>query len=224
MAKNNTFCIIGLNTFGESLANQLTELGCPVMVIDSNEEKINKVNNKYNKAVQADATNIAALRALGVQDLDTVIVSIPEFETSVYVCTNLKDLHIPNIIVYAKSNIQIKILRNIGVNTVITPELHSAKSLSLQLSSEIDVQDTFVGDGYSLIKLFVNKFEDGINLQDVYEKFEYIDIFSIRRGNRTLLANTINKIEMGDILFIICDSNSINKVISFFYRNLEDSN
>lgn len=222
MAKNNTFCIIGLNTFGESLANQLTDLGCSVMVIDVNEEIINRVNNKYNKAVQADATNITALRALAIQDLNTVIVSIPDFETSIYVCTNLKDLHVPNIIVYAKSNIQTKILRNIGVNSVITPEIHSAKNLSLQLSSDIDIQDTFVGDGYSLIKLFVNKYEEGITISEVYEKLEYIDIFCIRRGNRTLFTNTINRIEIGDILFIACESNSIEKVISFFYKNLDE--
>lgn len=221
MARDNTFCIIGINTFGESLANQLNDLGANVVVIDKDEDVIKRLNNKFDTAIAADATNIAALKSIGVQDINTVIVSISDFETSIYVCSNLKDLHVPNVIVYAKSSMQTKILRNIGVNSVITPEIHSAKSLSLQLFSQTDIQDTFIGNGYSLVKVFVNRYNNGIFINEVSKKLPYISLFCIKRGNRIIFPSALNKIEMGDILFIACESKWLPSVVRFFYVSSE---
>ena len=113
MTKKKTFCIIGMSTFGLSIAKQLTDLGFNVIVIDKDDAVINRLNNKFDTAVAADATNINALKSLAIQDLDTVVVAIRDFEVSIYVCTNLKELNVPNIIAYAKGSVQMKILKTL---------------------------------------------------------------------------------------------------------------
>ncbi len=222
MTRNNTFCIIGMSTFGLSLAKQFSKLGSEVIVIDKDQEVTNRLNNKFDTAVTADATNIEALKSLAVQDMNTVIVAVREFETSIYICTNLRELKVPNIIAYAKSNIQMKILKNLGVSTVITPEINSANSLALQLSNHIDVQDDFIGAGFSLIKVFMNKYEEGILMTEINNKLDFIDIFSVKRGNRIISARMVQKVEMGDILYIACESKKIPTILQFFYKNLEN--
>ena len=222
MTKKKTFCIIGMSTFGLSIAKQLTDLGFNVIVIDKDDAVINRLNNKFDTAVAADATNINALKSLAIQDLDTVVVAIRDFEVSIYVCTNLKELNVPNIIAYAKGSVQMKILKNIGATSVITPEINSATALSLNLSSEIDIQDSFVGEGYSLIKVFVNKFDDGISMQKVRNDFDFIDIFCIKRGNRILFGNNVQKIEIGDLLYIACESKRISNIVQYFYKAMEE--
>lgn len=222
MTKKKTFCIIGMSTFGLSIAKQLTDLGFNVIVIDKDDAVINRLNNKFDTAVAADATNINALKSLAIQDLDTVVVAIRDFEVSIYVCTNLKELNVPNIIAYAKGSVQMKILKNIGATSVITPEINSATALSLNLSSQIDIQDSFVGEGYSLIKVFVNKFDDGISMQKVRSDFDFIDIFCIKRGNRILFGNNVQKIEIGDLLYIACESKRISNIVQYFYKAVEE--
>ena len=221
MNKKKTFCIIGMGTFGLSVAKQLTDLKFDVMVIDKNYDIINSLNNKFNTAVAADATSINALKSLGIENLDTVVVAIRDFETSIYVCTNLKELNIPNIITYAKSSVQMKILKNIGATSVITPEINSAITLSLNLSSSIDIQDSFIGEGYTLIKVFMNKFDEGISIKKVYTDFDFIDIFCIKRGNRILFGNNVQKIEIGDLLYIACESKNISNIVQYFYKTIE---
>ncbi|MBR4486571.1 TrkA family potassium uptake protein [bacterium] len=221
MNKKKTFCIIGMGTFGLSVAKQLTDLKFDVMVIDKNYDIINSLNNKFNTAVAADATSINALKSLGIENLDTVVVAIRDFETSIYVCTNLKELNIPNIITYAKSSVQMKILKNIGATSVITPEINSAITLSLNLSSSIDIQDSFVGEGYTLIKVFMNKFDEGISIKKIYTDFDFIDIFCIKRGNRILFGNNVQKIEIGDLLYIACESKNIPNIVQYFYKTIE---
>ena len=72
------FCVIGCGRFGETVANKLTELGYEVMVVDTNEEKIQNISNDVTYAVQADATDENSLKSIGVRNFDVVIISIGE--------------------------------------------------------------------------------------------------------------------------------------------------
>lgn len=217
MSRNNLICVIGMNTFGLAVANNLKNLGKSVMVIDENDSTINKLNNQFETTVCADATDVNALRSLGVQDLDIVIVAVRSFETSVYICNNLHELKVPNIYAYANSSVQSRILVSIGVTNVITPEIDSAQILASQLASHTDVNDTFIGSNYSLIKVFVNKV-NSMSIEEVYDKLPFVQIIGLKRGNRIILATILQKVQMGDILYAACESTLIPQLMSFFYK------
>ena len=217
MSRNNLICVIGMNTFGLALANNLKNLGKLVMVIDEDDNIINKLNNQFETAVCADATDINALRSLGVQDLDIVIVAVRSFETSVYVCNNLHELKVANIYAYARSSVQSRILVSIGVTNVITPEIDSAQILGTQLASHTDINDTFIGNNYSLIKVFVNKI-NSMSIEEVKDKLPFVQIIGLKRGNRIILAKILQKVQMGDIVYAVCESALIPQLMSFFYK------
>lgn len=217
MSNNNLICIIGMNTFGLALANNLKNLNKLVMVIDEDESIINKLNNQFESVICADATDINTLKSLGIQGLDTVIVAIKSFETSVYVCNNLHDLKIANIYAYANSSVQRRILVSIGATNVITPEIDSAQILASQLASHTDVNDSFIGSNYSLVKVFVNKI-NSMSVDEVKDKLPFVQLIGVKRGNRIILSTILQKIQMGDILYMACESSILPQLMNFFYK------
>ena len=60
------FGVLGLGRFGESLAVTLSELGAEVIVVDKSEEKIQNIANQVTYAVQADVSDLNALKLIGL--------------------------------------------------------------------------------------------------------------------------------------------------------------
>ncbi|WP_242945830.1 NAD-binding protein [Eubacterium limosum] len=68
--KEKQFAILGLGRFGEALAITLSELGSNVIVVDKNEEKVQNIANYVTYAVQADVSDINALKSIGLKNVD----------------------------------------------------------------------------------------------------------------------------------------------------------
>jgi trk system potassium uptake protein TrkA len=56
MAKKQ-FGVIGLGTFGSSIARELFKKDVQVLAIDINEEIVNKISDSVTQAIVADATD-----------------------------------------------------------------------------------------------------------------------------------------------------------------------
>ena len=85
--------IIGLGTFGTSVARHLAKLGDRVLAIDTKESHVGEVCEELDETVQADATDIKVLQEFGLEDYDAVVVSIgAKIEPSIVVAMNLKEL------------------------------------------------------------------------------------------------------------------------------------
>ena len=59
--------LVGAGRFGRHVAQKFSEMGHEVMVIDSDEERINSIMPFVTNAQIGDATNEDYLRTLGVQ-------------------------------------------------------------------------------------------------------------------------------------------------------------
>ena len=115
--------VIGLGRFGFSVAKTLAKYGSEVIAIDREEERVKKVSEFVSYAVQLDAMDEKALRSVGVQNVDTAIVSIGEnIEASILVVMLLKEIGIRNIIAKAVTTLHGKVLENLGVQRIIFPE------------------------------------------------------------------------------------------------------
>jgi len=69
-----SFCIIGLGKFGQSLALSLAEEGKQVMVIDTDDDRVSEIADFVTNAVIGDPTNESVMRASGVKDYDCAVV------------------------------------------------------------------------------------------------------------------------------------------------------
>ena len=143
------FCVIGLGRFGYQLATSLAQHGMEILVIDSNEATIESIQDKVTQAICMRVTDEHSLRAIGVEDMDVVIVATAEnFAESVLVTALLKkELHIPRVIARAINSMHEEILKLVGADTVILPErdmgMRFADKLSIPFIELVHVTDTF---------------------------------------------------------------------------------
>ena len=125
-------CVIGMGRFGIGVARELYQAGHDVLVVDTNEQKVQGMLGLTTYAVRADATNESALRELGVADYDVAVLTLGDenVQASILIAMVLKDMGIPFIIARAATELHGETLERIGVDRVVYPEEESARRVS----------------------------------------------------------------------------------------------
>lgn len=132
--KKRDFAVIGLGTFGLTLARELTRLGDRVLGIDSDPKQVGLMSDELHATLEADATDVKALNQCGLKDYDAIIVSIGEnIQASIIAAMNVLELGIERLWVKAQDETHRKILSAIGVPNIVLPE----QSYGLQLAQSI---------------------------------------------------------------------------------------
>ena len=145
------FAVIGLGRFGYSVAESLIQKGCEVLAIDSEESKIQTISDIATFAVQCDATDEGALKAVSAQNVDIAVVAIGEnIEASILIVQTLKEIGVKSIVAKAVANTHGKILSNLGVSEVIYPERDAATRLAQRLISPKVLEYLELSPGYSI--------------------------------------------------------------------------
>ena len=67
------FAVLGLGSFGRSVALTLESIGCDVIVVDKSQETIQEIADRVTYAITADITEKEALSALGTRNLEQLL-------------------------------------------------------------------------------------------------------------------------------------------------------
>lgn len=117
------FAVIGVGRYGATIARSLAEKGAQVFAFDPDEEKIEGIKDDVAFAVTLDATDVRALGAQNLGEMDAAVVAIGEnFEATVLTAVHLIDLGVKRIIARASGSQQRLILEKIGITEILTPE------------------------------------------------------------------------------------------------------
>ncbi|MDX5421607.1 MAG: TrkA family potassium uptake protein [Hymenobacteraceae bacterium] len=128
------FAVIGLGIFGNSIARTLAERGAEVLAIDNDEDHVEAIKDEVAYAVALDATDIRALEAQNIQDMDAVVVAIGEdFEALLITTANLQELNVKRVITRASNKQQRRILEKMGVQEILSPEGEVGKTVAERL-------------------------------------------------------------------------------------------
>jgi trk system potassium uptake protein len=115
--------VIGLGRFGSSAARELMRLGHEVLAVDGNETIVNEIAPDVTHAVQLDAADEAALRAIGAAEFEHAIVAISGgVEASIFATMALKRLGVRNVVAKAGSDLHGSILERVGADRVVFAE------------------------------------------------------------------------------------------------------
>jgi len=115
--------VLGLGRFGRALARTLVELGHEVMGLDADAETVQAATRDLPHVVQVDATDVDAMRELGVSDFETAVVAIgTDVEASILATYILVDLRVPRIWAKAITAPHGAILERVGAHRVVFPE------------------------------------------------------------------------------------------------------
>jgi trk system potassium uptake protein TrkA len=191
------FAVIGLGRFGYSVAETLIKKGYEVLAIDSNEDQIEAVSDFATYAVQCDATDERALKAVSIQNVDIAVVSIGEnIEASILIVMTLKELGVKEIIAKAVTPLHGKILANMGVTEVIYPERDAAIRLAHRLISPNVLEYLELSQGYSIEEIEVPGQFVGRPLKDASIRSNYgINVIAIKRRVTKLVRGEWKSVE-----------------------------
>jgi trk system potassium uptake protein TrkA len=145
----STIAVIGLGRFGTSLALELVKGGREVLGIDSDEKLVQNIADQLTHVIQADSTDEAALRELGIPDFDSAVVAIgSDLEASILTASLLLQLGVPEVWAKATSASHGRILEQLGVHHVIFPEKDMGQRVAHMVSGEtldyIQLDEDFV--------------------------------------------------------------------------------
>jgi potassium uptake system protein len=180
------FVVIGLGRFGSSIATTLYSLGNDVLVIDKNEDLIQDIASEVTHAVQADATDENALRALGIRNFDVAIISIGgDIQSSVMATLILRELGVKYIIAKGNGELHAKVLYKIGADRVVLPEKDMGVRVAHNIISSSILDYIELSSDYSIME--VKAFEDwvGKDLKSLNLRKKYgINVIAIKKGEK----------------------------------------
>ncbi|MGC8916961.1 MAG: potassium channel family protein [Thermoanaerobaculum sp.] len=147
------FAVIGLGRFGSTLATRLYELGHEVLGVDSSEELVQAFRDRMSEVAVVDVRDKGQVRALGLKDFDTVVISVGEhLEASTLAALYCKELGV-KVIARAVNEDHGKILEALGVDEVIYPERDMALRLAERLSSKNLLDYVSLGPEFSILEV-----------------------------------------------------------------------
>ncbi|KAB0624103.1 TrkA family potassium uptake protein [Acinetobacter gandensis] len=198
------FAVIGLGSFGATVATELMGLKHDVIGIDSNKKFVENISDQLTHAVIADATDEHVLQELNIQNCEAVVVAIGEdIEASILCVLHLKNMGINKIWAKAKSKAHHMILTHLGVDKIIHPEedmgVRVAQSLSYPMVSRYMVLE----DDHYLVKVEIKESQQGTRLNQMMDHVPEVKTILHKRGTDIQYSLDPNLIlQTGDILVI----------------------
>lgn len=162
------YAVLGLGSFGESVALTLENMGCDVLVMDDSYEKIQDISDKVSYAMKADVADPDALQALGGKNLDGVVVAVSEnLEAGIMATMLCKEMGIPLVVAKAKNKLQGAILQRVGADRIVYPEIEMGSRVAKSLVSREFMDWIELSKDYSMVEITVPDKWVGRNLVDI---------------------------------------------------------
>ena len=211
------YLVVGLGRFGKSVARTLYDHGENVLAIDTDEDIIQETinNNIVDNAIIVDATDINALKNLGINNFDVAFVCIgTNIEASILITLSLKEIGISKVIAKALTEEHGKVLSRVGADEVVFPEKYMGQRVALFEIEPNVIEHMKLSDDHLIVELkapakFVNKTLISLNLRKTWN----VNIIAIRNGSDMEIVpdgNTV--IDKDDVLVIITDIKTAEKL------------
>ncbi len=210
----NRFAVIGLGQFGNAIARTLSERGAEVLAIDTDMDRVENIKDDVAYAVALDATDIKALKAQNIQDMDAVLVAIgKDFESLLLTTVLLMDMNVKRVIARANGKQQRTILEKIGVQEILSPEVEVGLAVAERLLNPNIVNSLLLPDDYEIVEIktpraIANRTIGDIGLRNKYN-LNLITLkreFEVTKKGETIIEEHILGVPNSDTLLYETDT------------------
>lgn len=209
------FVVLGLGSFGASVAVTLQQLGCDVVAVDQDMEKVHDVAESVTYAMQADIGNPELLHSLGSKNFDGLVVASSEdLEGSIMAVMAAKEIGIPYILCKAHNKRYAEVLKKVGADAIVFPEKEMGRRIAKNLVSANLADWIALSPDYSIVEIATPKSWVGKTLKELnVRKIHEINIVGIKEGEHVEITPDPEiplKAEM--ILMLIGSNKTLEKV------------
>ena len=208
------YAVLGMGSFGESVALTLENMGCDVLVMDESYEKIQDISDKVSYAMKADVADPDALQALGGKNLDGVVVAVSEnLEAGIMATMLCKEVGIPLVVAKAKNKLQGAILKRVGADRIVYPEIEMGSRVAKSLVSREFMDWIELSNDYSMVEIAVPDKWVGRTLVDinVRERLGINVVGIIINGKIDVTLDPQKPLPEGGILIVIGANDVLEK-------------
>ena len=201
-----TVLIIGMGRFGKHIAEKLNEMNHQVMAVDRNEQRINSVLPIVTDAQIGDAQSKEFLRSLGVDNYDVCFVCIgDDFQSSLVVTSNLKELGARKVIARASMEVQRKFLLRNGADDVVYPEKQLAVWTAIRHTSDHVLDYIALDEEYAIYDLSVPPDWSGktVGGLDIRKRFN-LNVLAVReKGKPSVAVNSETQLREEQTILVL---------------------
>ena len=180
------FVVLGLGSFGASVAVTLQQLGCDVVAVDQDMERIEDVADRVTYAMQADIGDPELFDVLGKESFDGIVIASSEnLEGSIMATLAAKEAGIPYVLCKAHNKRYAEVLRKVGADAVVFPEKEMGKRIAKNLVSANLADWIALSPDYSVVEAAIPEKWIGRTLKelDVRKTYE-VNVAGIKEGER----------------------------------------
>lgn len=209
------FVVLGLGSFGASVAVTLQQLGCDVVAVDQDEEHINDIADKVTYAVQADIGNPDLLASLGSRNYDGIVVASSEnLESSILATLAAKEMEIPYILCKAHNERHAQVLRKVGADAVVFPEKEMGRKIAKNLLSANLADWIELSPDYSIVETAVPVRWIGKTLKELDVRRTYeVNVVGLKEGTDVeITPDPDMPLRAGMILMLIGSNEALEKL------------
>ena len=203
------FAVFGLGSFGESVAVELQNLGCEVVAVDKNMDRVEHISNSVSYAMQADIGDPEFIRSLGMRNLDGVIITVAEnLEASIMATMVCKEIGVPYIVAKTKNDRHATVLEKIGADSVIYPEKEMGIKLAKNIMSANFTDWIALSPDYSIMEVLVPDKWVGKSLKELNVRGNYgLNVVGIKNNGQVEVNPDPDEKLTKDMLMILVGSN-----------------
>lgn len=195
---------MGLGRFGKSLALELVDEGVEVLGIDTNSKVVQSLAGRLTHVVEADTTNVEAMRQLSVHEFDRAVIAIgSDLESSILTASVTLDLGIPNVWAKAVTASHSRILTRLGVHHVVRPEHDMGKRVAHLVRGRMLDYMQF-DDGYAIVKTRPPKSMCGLSLGESTVRTQYgVTVVGVKRAGAGFThATAETRVDANDLIIV----------------------
>lgn len=212
---NKQFAVFGVGKFGESVAVELQRLGCEVIAVDKDMERVEHIADSVSYAMQADFGDPEFIHSLGTRNLDGVVIAESiNLEASIMATVICKEIGVPYVVVKTKNERHAAILKKIGADSVISPEKEIGIKLARNLMQASFTDWIALSPDYSIAESEVPKGWIGKSLRelDIRKKYGVIVVGIKQNSQVEVNPDPDEKLNKGMILILVGANEDLRKI------------
>jgi trk system potassium uptake protein len=205
--------VVGLGRFGSAASESLINLGQDVIGVDADGRLVQRHANLLTDVVQADATDLDAMRLIGAQDVGTAIVAIgTDVEASILCASVLLELGVPRVWAKAVSERHGRILERLGVHRVVFPERDMGDRVAHGLVG-LAIDFVLIGADFAMAETTAPKEALGGTLAEVglRSRYDVTVVCTKQPGGRFSLTTPETVLRPDDTLLVIGEKENVER-------------
>lgn len=209
------YIVIGLGRFGRAIAETLCEAGKEVLGVDRRMDLVEDMRDALTQAIQLDAMDRDALKALGIPEFDVAFVTMgSDIRASGTIVLQLKELGARCVIAKAQDEFHGRMLEKLGADKVLFPERDMGRRIAHNMVTGDIIDGLELSSEYSMAEIRPNAAWLDHSLAELsLRSASGINVIAIKHGDAlNAMPRPDTVIREGDRLLVVAANETLNRL------------